>query len=208
MPRGFKGAEKENISKRLIAEGTRLFEHYGLKKTSIEEIVKAAGIAKGSFYKFFPSKEVLYFTCLEAQETKFQEKHLHPLMTSTTNSTEMLTTLFALIFKLPEEYPLIALTLNKDQYAALLRGLPEETLASHRDTDKREMMEFMTVWKNCGLEINEDPAVLNGLFQALVLLNLHRPEIGDDLFNPVMKLLGDIMTEGMKSLFGSEKTDD
>ena len=33
---------------------------YGLKKTTIEDLVKLVGIAKSSFYLFFESKEALY----------------------------------------------------------------------------------------------------------------------------------------------------
>lgn len=34
--------------------------HPGWKKTSLDELVQPAGIAKGSFYAFFDSKESLY----------------------------------------------------------------------------------------------------------------------------------------------------
>ena len=38
----------------------------GMKKTSVEQLTKAVGIAKGSFYKFYESKEVLFFAVLES----------------------------------------------------------------------------------------------------------------------------------------------
>lgn len=34
-------------------------------KTSVEQLTEAAGITKGSFYKFFPSKELLFFAVPE-----------------------------------------------------------------------------------------------------------------------------------------------
>ena len=33
----------------------------GMKKTSVDQLTKAVGIAKGSFYKFYESKEMLFF---------------------------------------------------------------------------------------------------------------------------------------------------
>ena len=36
-----------------------------LKKTSVDQLTKAVGIAKGSFYKFYESKEILFFAVLE-----------------------------------------------------------------------------------------------------------------------------------------------
>ena len=53
MPK-FSDSEKERIRQKLMREGERLFAAYGIKKVSIDEIVKAAGIAKGSFYTFYP----------------------------------------------------------------------------------------------------------------------------------------------------------
>jgi len=60
MPRAFTGAERAMIRERLLAAGRELFARYGLRKTTVEELARAAGIAKGTFYLFFPSKEALY----------------------------------------------------------------------------------------------------------------------------------------------------
>ncbi len=46
MPR-FSNMEREKIREKLMQEGERLFTSFGLKKVSIDEIVQAAGIAKG-----------------------------------------------------------------------------------------------------------------------------------------------------------------
>lgn len=60
MPRAFTDVERERIRERLLAAGRELFSRYGLRKTTVEELARAAGIAKGTFYLFFPSKEALY----------------------------------------------------------------------------------------------------------------------------------------------------
>jgi AcrR family transcriptional regulator len=50
------------IRQSLLQQGRKLFLRYGLRKTSVSELARAAGIAKGTFYHFFDSKEEL---CLE-----------------------------------------------------------------------------------------------------------------------------------------------
>ena len=60
MPRAFKEEEKEKIRGKLLEAGRACFLRYGLKKTTIEDLVKPAGIAKASFYLFFAHKEALY----------------------------------------------------------------------------------------------------------------------------------------------------
>lgn len=41
----------------MIAEGCRLVREKGIRKLRVEDITRAVGIAKGTFYSFFPSKE-------------------------------------------------------------------------------------------------------------------------------------------------------
>ncbi|HEY1177578.1 MAG TPA: helix-turn-helix domain-containing protein [Phytomonospora sp.] len=56
----FTADERERIHALLLDAGEALFPAQGLKKTSLDELVAPAGVAKGSFYAFFDSKEALY----------------------------------------------------------------------------------------------------------------------------------------------------
>ena len=68
MPRSFNDQEITQIRADLMDAGKELFTVPGLKKTSIDDLVQKVRIAKGSFYKFFPSKEILYLEILEQEE--------------------------------------------------------------------------------------------------------------------------------------------
>lgn len=59
MPR-FTEQEKEIINNKLLIEGEKLFALHGLKKVTVDDLVAAVNISKGSFYAFYPSKEYLY----------------------------------------------------------------------------------------------------------------------------------------------------
>jgi AcrR family transcriptional regulator len=52
------GAE-EPVRQRLIGEATRLFAERGFERTSVQEIVAAAGVTKGAMYHYFDSKDDL-----------------------------------------------------------------------------------------------------------------------------------------------------
>ena len=67
MPRAFTEVEKEKIRGRLFAAGRSCFTRYGLKKTTIDDLVKSARIAKSSYYLFFESKEALYMELMMAE---------------------------------------------------------------------------------------------------------------------------------------------
>lgn len=58
MPRTMDG-DGPPVPQRLLAAATRLFAEQGYDRTSVQEIVEAAGVTKGALYHYFGSKEDL-----------------------------------------------------------------------------------------------------------------------------------------------------
>ena len=56
-------AKKECI----LMEAARAFARFGFKKTSVDEIAKAAGVAKGTIYLAAESKEDLFYQTLHRE---------------------------------------------------------------------------------------------------------------------------------------------
>ena len=61
----FTDYETEQLRRTLLKETRHCAVTLGMKKTSVDQLTKAVGIAKGSFYKFYESKEMLFFAVLE-----------------------------------------------------------------------------------------------------------------------------------------------
>ncbi len=57
MPQIFSDERKSEIRKQLIREGRQMMLERGITGMNIEELAFSAGIAKGTFYNFFPSKQ-------------------------------------------------------------------------------------------------------------------------------------------------------
>ncbi|WP_326984423.1 TetR/AcrR family transcriptional regulator [Chryseobacterium sp. MYb264] len=64
-------AKKISVKERIVETATRLFYHQGFNSTGINQIIAEAGIAIGSLYKHFQSKEDLLCYYLQQQETEF-----------------------------------------------------------------------------------------------------------------------------------------
>ncbi|ANY66119.1 hypothetical protein BBD42_06345 [Paenibacillus sp. BIHB 4019] len=62
------------IRDRIIESAVRHFSEKGYVATSIQDISDDCGIAKGSLYKFFPSKEELFKEVQLSQQDKFNEQ--------------------------------------------------------------------------------------------------------------------------------------
>lgn len=52
-------APGQPVPRRLLAAATRLFAERGYERTSVQEIVQAAGVTKGALYHYFGSKDDL-----------------------------------------------------------------------------------------------------------------------------------------------------
>src|SRR5690625_7639360 len=65
----------ERFKQSLIEAGRELFIQCSLQKTTIEDIKQSVGVATGTFYNYFSSKEHLYYAVLE-QEVKVMQQTL------------------------------------------------------------------------------------------------------------------------------------
>lgn len=61
----FTDYETEQLRRALLQETRRCAVTLGMKKTSVDQLTRAVGIAKGSFYKFYESKEMIFLAVLE-----------------------------------------------------------------------------------------------------------------------------------------------
>lgn len=73
MPRKFTDQEHAQIEQSLRHAGREIMGRRGVRKTSIDDLTAAAGISKGSFYRFFPGKEALALELLEEWEQRFHD---------------------------------------------------------------------------------------------------------------------------------------
>src|SRR5699024_12147576 len=90
MSKRFKQNEKDAIRNALIEEGNLLFGKYGFQKTRITDITKKVGIAQGTFYNFFNSKELLYFAIIELEENKLTKKLIERNLSKESSDKEII----------------------------------------------------------------------------------------------------------------------
>lgn len=77
MPKCYTNQEKDEIKRRLMEEAGYCMAQYGIKKTTVDELVKRVGIPKGTFYLFYESKErLLWEVILVAHEQKIGRAHV------------------------------------------------------------------------------------------------------------------------------------
>jgi AcrR family transcriptional regulator len=61
MPRIYSDEKRDELKKCLLAAALELIKRQGLRKMAISELTERVGIAQGTFYNFFPSKEMIVY---------------------------------------------------------------------------------------------------------------------------------------------------
>ena len=103
MVRAFSEKEKGYIKSRLKDAARECLGRFGVRKTTIDQLVEMAGISKGAFYKFYPSKEVLFFSVLEDYQNSIIEEAIERVGAQDTISSEDFTELIYKIYNLKSE---------------------------------------------------------------------------------------------------------
>ena len=185
MPRAFSEREREVIGERLRAAAREAFRAQGVRRTSVEELARAAGISKGAFYLFYPSKEALFFDVLERFEVAMRERLLRAVDAAPRDGPRLL---LGTALSLREAEPLLE-RLALEDAAQLLRTVSEEQARQLLQGDVAFVGEVVERLGRAGVRVGAEPTVLAGLLRALFFVSLHREEIGAAVYPAVADLL-------------------
>ncbi len=176
--------QNETIRRDLICEARRCGVTIGMRKTSVEQLTNAVGISKGSFYKFFPSKELLFFAVLEdihtecfaaAQASLRETAELPP-------ANRAAEAILAACGWLSETQ---ALAFVENDAEFLLRRLPSEIKAAHYHDDETHIRALL---EGGGLQPKGGIALAAAAIRGLILTVSHQEQIGA-LYPQVLDIL-------------------
>jgi len=136
-PKRLTDHQKEIQRRKLLQKGSGLLLSQGVRKLSVDEIVKAAGMAKGSFYLHFASKEEFLFAVIqEIHEKSLQQAERMLLADESRDLRERLRSFIKELFQQPEYVFLVKEHEYLDElYASVLhdqvQSLTESECASY-----------------------------------------------------------------------------
>lgn len=193
MPKSYSEQEREYIRKRLKEEAAECLARYGVRRTTVDEIVKRVNIPKGTFYLFYKSKELLLFEVIQEQHEVINRRLYQAIsdIADTELSADRLTDMIFEFYKLTEEMQILR-RLDVDEVELLVRKLPRETVEAHLqdDTDTIEKMLTLLPVKK-GVDIK----VISAAFHAIYYATLHKAEIGGQYDEALRILIYGIVTQ-------------
>ncbi len=133
MPRAFTEAERERVRARLLAAAREAMPRTGLRRTPVEQLTRSAGIAKGSFYLFFESREALLLELLRSAEA---EARVALRAAVHRESADRLERVLRVVFRQVLDNPVLRTLTDAEELAWLARAMPVEVLqAAQLDDD-------------------------------------------------------------------------
>lgn len=111
----------------------KMFSDYGYKKTVIDDIVREAGIAKGTFYQYFKGKEELFLAVIEDMRGEVMENYLAHVSKAKSEADQIEQTLRFSLTSM-DSNPLFAKVTNADEELAIaLSSLDDDAVKQMRE---------------------------------------------------------------------------
>lgn len=91
MPKKYTDEERRNIRLALMKAGGDCLSRYGVRRTTVDELVHLADIPKGTFYLFYPHKEALFLDMIKSYQDDVDT--LYPAMLAELDENHIVTSL-------------------------------------------------------------------------------------------------------------------
>lgn len=185
MATAFDENEKELIREKLKKVAEECLLKYGVKKTTVDQLVEMVGISKGSFYNFYPAKEVLFFIVLEEYQKSIISKLINRLKELDNIGIDEFTDLIYGGYQ-DVRRSFIMNIIQNQEFEYFIKKLPKELIMDHHSLDDiftREIFSYIKIRDDINIDVVA--ASLRAIFMSMIYIE----EIGEKEFDEVLLLL-------------------
>ncbi|MDD3410084.1 MAG: TetR/AcrR family transcriptional regulator [Eubacteriales bacterium] len=175
MATAFTEQERAEIERQLRAAALRCAAQKGLRQTTVDELARGAGVSKGAFYSFYPSKEHLFLAMLEelyeeiygGAERILEERGDLPIRQRTALA-------IAEVCRVMKQRDMMAFLQN--DLPLLLRKLPPETISQHYQSGEAHMERLV---RKAGVTLGGRMETVCAVIRLLVSSLINRDWVGE-----------------------------
>ncbi len=176
--------------------GRELFARQGLKKTSIEDLTRPAGIAKSSFYGFFGSKEELYLELLMEERGRLRGEI--SAISLAGDGRDAVERFLRAVVREFEANPLTRrLATHPEEWRAVTWRVPPEAMKANVEDSTDAVSHFIRQGQKAGVISDGDPAVMAGVIRSVVVLTIHKDDIGREIYPAVLEEMIRLVAAGL-----------
>lgn len=181
----------------IITAARALFTANGYKDTSVSDITKQAGIATGTFYLYYPSKDQVFMEIFLEENVKLKEQ----IMAAVDPDGEPMVVMQDILGRNMRgmlENPILREWYNRDVFQKIEQNYRAENGLQQVDFIYSSFIDFVRRWQAQGkMRADIDAAMIMAMFAAVINIDTHKEEIGVQFFPELLLHLADFVMQGL-----------
>jgi len=177
--------------------GKELFSSKGFKDTNVSDITKMAGIAVGTFYNYYASKEKLFIEIYLKENEKLKNSILESV--DLDDPVKMVKQAIALNLNGMNSNPILKEWYNRDLFSKLEKEFYQEGgIEGIHELTNSSTAELIKKWKAEKKIRNDlDDDLILSLFNAVPYIEIHKEEIGIRHFPQIIDYFVEFIMKGL-----------
>ena len=177
--------------------GRELFRTKGYKDTNVAEITKMAGIATGTFYNYYPSKDKLFIEIYNEVNVKLKKSIMESIDLEADPINVMKEMMF-LNLQGMNSNPILREWYNRDVFNKIEKSFREENGFDYVDFLYDNFIEIVKKWQIEGKMRNDiNAGMIMAIFNALITVDTHKEEVGLQYFPHVLEYMAEFTMNGL-----------
>jgi AcrR family transcriptional regulator len=174
-----------------------LFSSQGFKDTNVAEITKVAGMATGTFYNYYLSKDKLFMEIFLDENVKLKKSIMESIDLDG-DPINVMKDMMYLNFKGMSSNPILKEWYNRDVFNKIEQNYREENGLDHVDFLYDSFIEVVKIWQSQGkMRSDIDAEMIMAIFGALINVDTHKEEVGIQYFPQVLEYLAEFTMKGL-----------
>ncbi|MFP4114775.1 MAG: TetR/AcrR family transcriptional regulator [Spirochaetota bacterium] len=190
---------EEHIKRRVYEVARDLFLRKGFRETSVADIARAARIAVGSYYRYYPSKEHLFLEVFSEISLQ-RESEIMDNEVEGDDPVDYAKRLVRRLNDMDRTDPVLSVWYDRQLRHKITRKCGDAEIGSE---NQRAVVSLYTNviarWQQEGkIRTDMDAGFVLALFDSLSVINLYSSEIGDEYFPILIDTLVEFIMHGLR----------
>lgn len=175
----------------------KLFTEKGFKDTNVAQITKEAGVATGTFYNYYTSKDKLFME-IYLEENVTLKKRIMDEVNLNGHPIEVMGRIMHLNTIGMQTHPILKEWYNREVFDRIEKAYREENGIAEVSFMYDVFIDIVIKWQTEGkIRKDIDAEMIMAIFSSIINVDTHKDEIGLQYFPKLMDYLGEFVMKGL-----------